>query len=790
MRLRTIVIVCLVTAVLGFAAPLLGIDLRALWNWKLAETPSQKAVSADSKASEVVAMLDVVDDSKPIEDGGFQLADEFTGTMKDSGSLEELRQAIDDRVDLGLSVLGGEIDQLMLGPSSETQELLVARNLFQQFGILAIYSGQFEDATHSFERALELALFMDLQTKELVELHALLGVVALRRGEVDNNLGRDKPMTHRFPTPTAGIQTVKEGYREAIKQFQEAMKGEPNDLRLRWLLNIARMKAGDYPARVAPEVLIPVEKPNAEAAGIRFEDISRRIGLQDAGPNLAGVGLFDDFDGDAFPDLFINTLNTAFGSVFYRNTRKGAFEDRAGTLGLENQVYVKNGAAADYDNDGLLDIFLVRGGGERPFRPTLLKNLGNGAFRDDTLLAGLIEPIAGEAAVWGDYNNDGYVDLFVVGEFRSTKEEFTESSRPDLRNRCRLYQNLKDGTFRDVAGQAGVENLECAKGAAWGDIDEDGDLDLFVANLNGPSRLYRNNGGGRFQDAAEALGIIGIERAASCWFWDFDNDGHLDLFVNDVGGTLAEMVEARLGNPTSPDHHPRLFRNLGTGRFTEIGAEIGLDRVKLPMGCNFADIDNDGYLDVFISGGFNAVESLVPSVLLRNAEGERFEDISIASNASLLNKSHSVSFADFDADGDLDLFLQCGGIVPGDQSYNLLLQNNSPRRPSLQIKLHGTKANRSALGARIKAAYKTSAGESRTLYRTVGDNSSLGGNSLVQSLGLPDAKQVDEIEIQWPGTKPPQRFQNLAANQQIEITEGSEKVKTLQRWSLSPAKQP
>ena len=786
MRLRSILVACVVIVVLGLAARFVGIDPLALLNVKISETPPPAEVTPEP---EVVAVIDEVDLDKPIEDGGFKLADQFTGTIQNPDSLEELRQAINGRLESGLTVLNGQLDQVTLGPDSETDELLVARNLYEQYGTLALYAGRFEEATVSFERALELATFMDALTKEMVGLQALLGVVALRRGEVDNNLGRDKPLSHRFPIPVAGVQTIKDGYREAIRRFREGLKGAPDDLRMRWLLNIAHMKAGDYPARVAPEFLIAVEKPvNDPSAPIRFDDISRRLGLQESGPNLGGVAFFDDFTGDHLPDLLLGTLNTDFGMSFFVNKSSALFEDTTGTVGLDTQIYIKNGAAADFDNDGFLDLFLTRGGGEAPLRPTLLKNLGNGTFRDDTRLRGMIEPISSEAAAWGDFNNDGYLDLFVAGETRPPNDESKGKSRPDPRNFCRLYENLKDGTFREVAREAGVENLECARGAAWGDVDSDGDLDLFVANSNAPSRLYRNNGDGKFEDATVELGIIGPIQATSCWFWDFDNDGRLDLFVNDAVGTFSEMVESRVpGAPPSPQR-AFLYRNLGEEGFVEIAADVGLDRIKLPLGCNFADIDNDGFLDIFVSQGINAVESFVPSLLLRNVEGGRFEDVSVASGASLLPKSHSVSFADYDADGDLDLFLQCGGIVPGDQAYNLLLQNNATRKASLQIRLVGTKTNRSALGTRIKATYTTSAGERRTIDRTVGNNSCYGGNSLVQSLGLLDAKQVDQIEIQWLGANTTQEFKNIAANQRIEITEGSERIKPLLRWSLSEVK--
>ena len=147
---------------------------------------------------------------------------------------------------------------------------------------------------------------------------------------------------------------------------------------------------------------------------------------------------------------------------------------------------------ADYDNDGNLDVLILRGGWEGPARMSLLRNKGGGIFEDVTVAAGLAEPIASQSAAWGDYDNDGKLDLYVVGEYHK--------ERPDTRNLCRLYHNEGNGRFTNVAETAGVQNAGWAKGATWGDYDEDGKLDLFVSNTWGPSRLYRNLGNGTFVD--------------------------------------------------------------------------------------------------------------------------------------------------------------------------------------------------------------------------------------------------------------------------------------------------
>src|SRR5262249_18841843 len=152
------------------------------------------------------------------------------------------------------------------------------------------------------------------------------------------------------------------------------------------------------------------------------------------------------------------------------------------------------------------------------------------------------------------------------------------------------------------------------KGSAWGDIDGDGWVDLFVSNLSGDIRLYQNQRDGTFLDVAFRLGITGPRHAFGCWFWDFDNDGRLDLYVNDYTSFLASYVAAYAPGPHWRPSYPCLYRNLGTAGFSDVTHETGLDRVMMPMGANFADIDNDGFLDVYLGCGRMSLESLVPNL--------------------------------------------------------------------------------------------------------------------------------------------------------------------------------
>ena len=392
-----------------------------------------------------------------------------------------------------------------------------------------------------------------------------------------------------------------------------------------------------------------------------------------------------------------------------------------------------------------------------------MRNKGGGVFEDVTLAGGLAEPIASHSGAWGDFDNDGLVDLFVCGEFSSGSRDGLFAGDGDLsisdpRNRCRLYRNQGNGAFVDVAESAGVCNDRYAKGAAWGDYDADGSLDLYVANFGGGNRLYHNNGDGTFRDVAPECGVTAPTNSFSCWFWDFDNDGRLDIFVNDYLGDLQDAIASALGRPTHSNSHPRLYRNLGPAGFRDIAPEAGLNRVALAMGSNFGDIDNDGFLDFYLGTGLPGYSALIPNLMYKNIDGRRFEDVTTSSGTGHLQKGHGVSFADWDNDGDLDLFVETGGAVPGDKAYNLLFQNPGHGRHWLKVRLVGTRTNRAALGARIRVDLDRPDGATRSIYRQVGGASSHGGNSLVETIGLSDATRVTELTVSWPTSKTTQTF--------------------------------
>ena len=213
--------------------------------------------------------------------------------------------------------------------------------------------------------------------------------------------------------------------------------------------------------------------------------------------------------------------------------------------------------------------------------------------------------------------------------------------------------------------------------------------------MDGPPRLYQNMGDGTFQDVAPSLGIIGPPHGFTCMFWDYDNDGRLDLFVADYAGCLAEVVADQLGLLRESENHPHVYHNLGSDGFREVSRQLGLARPVAAMSVNAGDIDNDGLLDLYLGTGWMTLTGLVPNVMYLNA-GNHFVDVTESSGTGHLQKGHGVSFADWDSDGDLDLYVVLGGGYPGDRGFNALFQNPGHKGHSVRVKLVGTKTNRSA----------------------------------------------------------------------------------------------
>jgi FG-GAP-like repeat/ASPIC and UnbV len=714
---------------------------------------------------------------------------QFTDKVRDEGSLSEYREAISHRVARAKESLREQSRLVHLDSMPTLDQALQALWLYRQNAFVALYEGNHDEAGVWLKKALELSRTPDVPTSVRAHMTALLGINALRRGEQDNCIACVGPSSCIFPIAREAIHTRPSGSREAVQWFTTYLEDWPGDLRVRWLLNIAAMTLGDYPDKVPPRFRIPSGPFRSKLELGRFENVATKVGVVARGPDLAGGSIFDDFTGDGRPDLFVTSFDVTHGASLYANLGDGSFENRSQAAGVDDQVYALNLTRADYDNDGRLDVLLLRGAWEKPARMSLLRNKGDGVFEDVTAACGLGEPISSESAAWGDYDNDGRLDVFVCGEYRTKSDpEADESSahQGDPRNHCRLYHNEGNGKFVDVAATAGVENLRWAKGAVWGDFDNDGLLDLFVSNMQGPARLYHNRGDGKFVDVATDLDITGPPHGFTCMFWDYDDDGWLDIFVADYSSNLSEVVADYLGLPLHSDDHAHLYHNLGPQGFREVSRETGLARPLPTMSVNAGDIDNDGDLDLYLGTGWMSLSGLVPNVLYANVRG-RFENVTESTGTGHLQKGHGVSFADWDDDGDLDFFVVLGGGYPGDRGYNALFQNPGHGHHWLKVRLIGKQTNRSAIGARLKIDTAGPDG-TRSIHRAIGSNGSFGGNTLVESVGLLDANSVDQLTVTWPTSKTTQTFRKIAADQAIEITEGVNSYQVVTRKPVSAVK--
>ncbi|HVV46865.1 MAG TPA: CRTAC1 family protein [Bryobacteraceae bacterium] len=527
----------------------------------------------------------------------------------------------------------------------------------------------------------------------------------------------------------------------------------------------------------------------AAQAAIRFEDVSRKAGLSFRLRNGAqgkfhqielmagGVAAFD-FDGDGCTDLFfangapipsLHKSGPEFWNRLYRNRCDGTFVDVTEKSGLAGQGYSIAAAAADYDNDGRVDLFVAGVHGN-----TLYRNRGGGVFEDVTGRAGIVADPWSVSAGWFDYDNDGWLDLFVANYVAWDAASEPECGEPAARFYChpnkypglpnRLYRNNHDGTFTDVSAASGISrHIGKGMGVAFADFDGDGFTDVFVANDSVRNFLFRNRGDGTFEESGIEAGVAFRDDGAPIAgmgvdFRDFDSDGHPDLVVS---GMINDGF--------------LLFRNLGARKlFENAGQRSGLlagTRQMTGWSLGMYDFDNDGWRDLFFAAShFPALDRYLgrapalPNRVFRNIDGRRFEDVSKQAGADFQQPGmyHGAAFADFDNDGRIDAV-----VTTLDGGVRLFRNVTEPAGHWLAIRLRGHKANRQGLGATIHvtlAGGKQLYGEATT---AVGYASS--SEPLVR-FGLGPENSAQLVEVRWPGGKK-QVIHNITADRVIDIEE-------------------
>jgi len=597
-------------------------------------------------------------------------------------------------------------------------------------------------------------------------VYARLAVAWLRRAEVENCIQDHNIESCVFPLAGGGRHAADGPARQALALLERLVALQPDNLSARWLLNVAAMAAGTWPDELPDGQLLPPSSFASEDDIGRFTDVAHKLGVDAF--SLCGGVVCEDLDGDGWLDLLVSSYDPHQPLIQYRATGEGGFVDVSAESRVDDQLGGLNLSAADFDGDGDVDVLVLRGAwlyDDGQIRNSLLANDGTGAFTDVTREAGLAHPARPtQAAAWGDFDGDGQLDVYIGNESRVERDP-----RGDYPSQ--LFMNSGDGRLADHAASAGVANDRFAKGVCAGDADNDGDLDLYVSNV-GDNRLYRNDGQGRFVDEAGAAGVTAPSgRSFACWFFDQDNDGWLDLFVSPFAAVPGDLAAQALGLPHRAEL-PRLYHNTRDGRFDDVTAARGMDRVVLPMGASFGDLDNDGWLDVYLTTGDPAFETLMPNVMLRNDGGQRYLDVSASGGFGHLQKGHGVAFADLDHDGDQDIYHQLGGFYPSDGYFNVLFENPGHDQRWLKLELVGRDANRGAVGARLRVLLETPGGE-RTLHRAVGSVSSFGGSPRRQELGLGDATRVLRVEVDWPAPGGGRQvWQDVPLDAMLRLTEG------------------
>lgn len=587
----------------------------------------------------------------------------------------------------------------------------------------------------------------------------------LRLGELENCLDHHTIDSCLLPIQPSGVHRQIEGSKKALELFLRILERDPGHRDSIWLANIAAMTLGRHPEALPEQFRIPAKAFQGEYAFPRFTDVARTAGVDIIG--LAGGGITADFNNDHLLDLFVTSHGLHDQVRVFTGLPGGKYDDITQTSGLAGMHGGFNLSCADYNNDGWLDVLVLRGAwwqedGKMP--NSLLHNNGDGTFTDVTEAAGLLSFHPTQTSTWFDYNNDGQIDLFIGNE-----RELNAPARSEL------YRNNGDGTFTEVAESVGLGIRRYVKGVTSADYDNDGLTDLYISIYNEKNLLFKNEGpapggGWRFTDVTTATGVGEPRSSFPCWFWDMDNDGWEDLFVAGYGMPgIGQMTSAFLGQ-TNAANGPRLYRNNRKGGFVDVSEPAGISFCWLPMGVNFGDLDNDGFLDFHIGTGYPEMEYLLPNRMYRNTGKSQFQDITATGGFGHLQKGHAVSFADYDNDGDQDVHVVMGGAYTGDTYMNALFKNPGNDHHWLKLKLIGKTSNRSAIGARIEVVIQTPTGD-RHIHRTVNTGASFGCNPLRQEIGLGPSASIKTVKISWPTSATTQVFSDIEANALHEITE-------------------
>lgn len=697
-----------------------------------------------------------------VEVGGFQEADQVLREGPNpEGWNRDLQQVCSLRKSSYARAVAGVQRNLAAPHGTDMNATLDLLRDHIALGQLRAYQGQMADAIAEYKAATEIA--QGAIPDAVPYCLESLGALYLHSSEMENGVYTDSGDADLFPPLHPGRSFKKTAESEqAIAYLEKYLALKPEDMQARWLLNLAYDTLGKYPEGVpAGQLISPAAFASGEKVGL-FKDVAPAAGLNAF--LAAGGVLVDDFDNDGLLDVMLSSFDVCEPIHFFHNNGDGTFSDRSKQAGLSDQLGGLNMVEADYNNDGCMDVLVLRGGWEFPMRKSLLRNNCDGTFTDVTDASGLGKTVtATQTAVFADIDNDGLLDLFIGNEHAPAQ----------------LFRNRGDGTFEDISHQAGIDKSATSKGVTAADYDEDGYVDFYVSNYGSPNFLYRNNHDGTFSEIAAQAGVLGPYFSFSTWFFDYDNDGWPDLFVSGYFNSTDESVRSYLKMPTHAETL-KLYRNNHDGTFEDVTAKVGLDRVLVPMGSNFGDFDNDGYEDMYLGMGNPSLGSLMPHVLLRNDAGKRFVDVTASSGTGELHKGHSIAFADLRRNGLVDILAETGGAVPSDKHTLRVFKNPGNGNDWINVRLQGVKTNRSGVGAKIHVTV-VNGGVQRSIWRTVGETSSFGSHPMEQHIGLGAKAKIVSLDVLWPVSHTQQHFTNVGKNQFIAVKEFATEYTPLNR---------
>jgi hypothetical protein len=541
----------------------------------------------------------------------------------------------------------------------------------------------------------------------------------------------------------------------------------------------------------APSVPAPSSLPQlvdiTKSTGIQFSHLSSPEAKYVVESMSGGVALID-YNRDGWPDIYFTnapSVEMALAgkkarSALYRNNHDGTFTDVSDQAGVANPCWAMGASVGDYNNDGWPDLLVTCFGGV-----VLYRNNGNGTFTDVTKQAGLgNDSLWATGAAFGDYDNDGWPDLFVAHYVDLNLNDLpTFGSRVTCKYHAisvqcgprglkgspdNLYRNNRNGTFTDVSRQAGVDDAQGLYGltAVWHDFNADGRLDLFVDNDGEPNYLYRNDGNGRFTDIAYNAGVA------------VDQDGNAQANMGTALGDYNHTGRFSIAITHFNEQYTALYRNDGNMNFTDVSYASGIAQSTtsyVGWGDEFIDFDNDGWDDFFMVNGhvYPQVDSIgmdskfrEPKLLFQNLRNGKFKDISKQVGPAIQQPqvSRGAAMGDLFNNGKLDLVIENLEGAP-----MILAPQGGPANHWISLQLEGTKSNQLALNARVIAT----AGELVQTREVLSGGSYLSQNDLRIHFGLGSHGRADKIEILWPdGTK--QTFTNVSADRFYRVTEGKD----------------